>query len=61
MICVFGTLFFGMTGSHNDINVLNRYLVFNWLMEGTAPMVSYEINANGYHKPYYIVDEIYSH
>jgi hypothetical protein len=48
MICGFDTLFFGMAGSHNDINVLHRSLVFDRLLKGTAPMVNYEINANAY-------------
>jgi hypothetical protein len=47
--------FFGIASSHNDINMLNFSMVFNRLMEGTAPKVSYGING----KPYYLVDVIY--
>ncbi|KAK1653880.1 hypothetical protein QYE76_071685 [Lolium multiflorum] len=51
--------FFGIDGSNNDINVLHRSPVFNRLMQGKAPRVSYEVNGNEYDKPYYIADGIY--
>jgi hypothetical protein len=44
-----------MDGSHNNINMLNCSPVFNGLMEGTAPNVSYEINGNAYDKLYYLL------
>jgi hypothetical protein len=58
-ICGFGTLFFGMVGSHNDINVLNCSPVFNRHIQGIARTVSYEINGNAYDKPYYFAHDIY--
>jgi hypothetical protein len=53
------SFFFGMAGSHNDINVLHRSSVLSRLVEGNAHVVSYEININAYNKPYYIVGGIY--
>jgi hypothetical protein len=48
-----------MASFNNDINVLHRSPVFNRLMQGKAPRVSYEVNGNEYDKPYYFVDGIY--
>jgi hypothetical protein len=49
-----------MADSHNDINMLQRFSpVSSRLVEGKAPMMSYEINGNAYKKQYYLVDDIY--
>jgi hypothetical protein len=48
MICGFSTLFlaehsfFGMAGIHNDMNVLNSFVVLYQLVQGTTHMVSYD-------------------
>jgi hypothetical protein len=44
----YGMAFFGMLGSHNDINFLHRYLLFDKLIEGSAPAVNNIVNGHDY-------------
>eukprot|EP00644_Phytophthora_capsici_P019805 jgi/Phyca11/12534/fgenesh1_pm.PHYCAscaffold_627_\ len=51
--------FFGMPGSRNDINVLDRSDLFSDLANASSPQCSYVINNNSYDMGYYLVDGIY--
>ncbi|KAF8395268.1 hypothetical protein HHK36_019210 [Tetracentron sinense] len=48
--------FFGLPGSHNDINVLERSSVFTDLADGRAAAIDYSINGNDYDMSYYLAD-----
>jgi hypothetical protein len=45
--------FIGMAGLHNNINMLQRSLIFSKLVEGYAPPCNYEIN--GHHPEYQFI------
>ncbi|XP_074327499.1 uncharacterized protein LOC141665414 [Apium graveolens] len=52
--------FFGLPGSLNDINVLDRSHLFEELVEGRGPQVKYTMNENEYKMGYYLAKGIYS-
>ena len=51
--------FFGTPGTCNDINVLQRSPVFNEVLQGRAPKVSFNVNGHDYNMGYYLTDGIY--
>ncbi|KAI5350629.1 hypothetical protein L3X38_003520 [Prunus dulcis] len=51
--------FFGVVGSQNDLNVLGQSPVFNDVLRGEAPNITYEINNTIYQNGYYLADGIY--
>ena len=51
--------FFGLLGSLNDINVLQRSHLFAQLVSGKAPVCNYTINGHDYTMEYYLADDIY--
>ena len=51
--------FFGMPGSLNDINVLQRSPLLHSLLNGTAHNVEFEVNGSVYNLPYWLADGIY--
>uniref|UniRef100_A0A0D3ECJ5 DDE Tnp4 domain-containing protein n=1 Tax=Brassica oleracea var. oleracea TaxID=109376 RepID=A0A0D3ECJ5_BRAOL len=51
--------FFGPQGTLNDINVLDRSPVFDDIINGQAPIVTFSVNGSVYHMAYYLTDGIY--
>ena len=51
--------YFGMSGSCNDINMLNRSPLFAKLANGEAPPVTFEANGCTYNYEYHLADGIY--
>uniref|UniRef100_A0A0D3DJ22 Myb-like domain-containing protein n=1 Tax=Brassica oleracea var. oleracea TaxID=109376 RepID=A0A0D3DJ22_BRAOL len=51
--------FFGPPGTLNDITVLDRSPIFDDIINGQAPQVTYSVNGREYHMAYYLTDGIY--
>ena len=51
--------FFGLSGTLNDINVLQRSHLFVKLASGDAPACNYTVNRHEYTKGCYLADGIY--
>jgi hypothetical protein len=52
-------VFFGLPGTLNDINVLQRSPLFARLISGDAPTCNYKVMDNEYTMGYYLTDDIY--
>ncbi|XP_056848835.1 uncharacterized protein LOC130498979 [Raphanus sativus] len=51
--------FFGLPGTLNDINILDRSPVFDDIIHGQALQVNFWVNGNPYSMVYYLTDGIY--
>ena len=51
--------YFGLPGSHNDINVLDRSPLFKNLLNWESPECHFTINGHHYNRGYYLADGIY--
>ncbi|XP_008230763.1 PREDICTED: uncharacterized protein LOC103329998 [Prunus mume] len=51
--------FFGVAGAQNDLNVLGQSPVFNDVLRGQGPNITYQVNNTVYQTRYYIADGIY--
>ncbi|KAL6276359.1 hypothetical protein ACE6H2_019960 [Prunus campanulata] len=51
--------FFGVAGSQNDLNVLGQSPVFNDVLRGQGPNITYQVNNTVYQTGYYLADNIY--
>ncbi|XP_023644453.1 uncharacterized protein LOC111832376 [Capsella rubella] len=51
--------FFGLPCTLNDINILDRFPVFNDIFKERAPKYKYVVNGNQYSLGYYLTDGIY--
>jgi hypothetical protein len=49
----------GMSGTNNDLNVLQRSPIFDPLHNETMPPVEYNVNDHEYHIGYYLSGGIY--
>ncbi|XP_008237612.1 PREDICTED: uncharacterized protein LOC103336347 [Prunus mume] len=52
--------FIGVAGSQNNLNVLGQSPVFDEVLRGHSPQVTYQINNTVYSGAYYLADKIYS-
>ncbi|KAI5317526.1 hypothetical protein L3X38_037233 [Prunus dulcis] len=52
-------VFFGVAGSQNDLNVLGQSPVFNDVLRGQGPNITYQVNNTVYQTGYYLADGIY--
>ncbi|CAL9025109.1 unnamed protein product [Prunus brigantina] len=51
--------FFGVAGAQNDLNVLGQSPVFNDVLSGQGPNITYQVNNTVYRTGYYLADGIY--
>ncbi|XP_023644414.1 putative nuclease HARBI1 [Capsella rubella] len=51
--------FFGAPGTMNDLNILDRSNVFDYIINGQAPEVNFFVNGNQHNLAYYLTDGIY--
>ena len=51
-------VFFGILGSHNDINMLHRSPLFVRLIGGKTPLCHYTVNGHEYNMGYCLIDSI---
>ncbi|KAL6272650.1 hypothetical protein ACE6H2_023342 [Prunus campanulata] len=51
--------FFGVASSQNDLNVLGQSPVFNNILRGQGPNITYQVNNTVYQRRYYLADGIY--
>lgn len=51
--------FFGLPGSLNDINILDRSPICSWIIEDNAPSTAFEVNGNQYDLGHYLAGGIY--
>jgi hypothetical protein len=51
--------FFGVPGSCNDINVLDRFTLVSDILKGTTPPCTWELNGETHQQGYYLTDGIY--
>ncbi|KAL9669757.1 hypothetical protein QQ045_007306 [Rhodiola kirilowii] len=51
--------FIGVPGAQNDLNVLYKSYIFDPLLAGICPQVTYKVNGSTYDNSYYLADGIY--